>query len=150
MANYEQKNIPVGSRSYDYRKTGAGAFPTDPSTVAEGAALTIVADNTLALAGANDKVTHFFRLYDPGADKVSAWGEGVGKISGVPANGTIAKGAAVVGYSDTDRGKVKEATLTFSNTPTVQELETATKIVANQKWVCTASASGSCTLEPSP
>lgn len=149
MANFEQKNITLGSRSYNYRKTGAGAFPTDPSTVAEGTALTTVDNDTLALAGANNKVTHFFRLYDRGADKVSAWGEGVGQISGVPANGTVAKGAAVVGYSDSDRGKVKEASFTLSNTPTVAELGTAVQIVANQKWVCVESAAGSCTLEPS-
>ena len=133
----KQKNICQGSQSYDYRKTGAGSLPADPSTTPSGAALTLVANRTLALAGTNDKVHGFFRLYDKGADKISIFGEDAGEISGIPANGTIAVGSAVIGYLDSDRGKVKAVDTT------------ALAQVANGKWDCTQSVSGSCSLRPS-
>ena len=148
-----QKNITTGSHTYDYRKTGVGAFPSEPRTVAVWTPLTCVGDRMVAIAGLNNKICGFFRLYDPGADKVSAWDESCGEISGIPATGTIAKGANVVGDTLTGHaGKVKEATPTYATpgTPTVQELKTAIEIVQNAKWVCVRSSSGTCTLAPSP
>ena len=139
----KQKNVCVGSQTYNYRKTGAGALPSDPSTTPSGAALTLVSNDTLALAGADDQVDGFFRLYDPGADRISVWTpESAGELAAIPANGTITPGGFVVGYSDTDRGKVKEATL--SSTPTVAELAA----VAAARWVCKSSSAGSCNVVP--
>ena len=139
----KQKNISVGSQSYKYRKTGAGALPSDPSTTPSGAALTLVANDEMALAGDNDQIDGFFRLYDPAADRISVWTpDSAGEVAAVPANGTITPGGFVVGYLDTDRGKVKEATL--SSTPTVAELGA----VAAARWVCKSSSAGSCNVVP--
>jgi len=144
----KQRNIARGTQTYKYRKTGAGNLGTDPSKTASGAALTLVENDTLALAGANDQVDAFFEAYDAGADRISVYTTDAGEISSVPANGTIAVGSLVVGDSDTTRGKIKQLAFSFSNTPTAAEAKAAIELLAKARWVVKSSVAGSCTVVP--
>jgi len=144
----KQRNIPRGTQTYKYRKTGTGNLGTDPSKTPSGAALTLVSNDTLALAGANDQVDAFFEAYDAGADRISVFTTDAGEISGVPANGTIAAGKMVVGYLDIDRGKVKELAFSFSNAPTAAEAKAAIELLAKARWIVKSSVAGSCTVVP--
>ena len=143
----KQQNICRGTQTYKYRKTGTGAL-TNPKSTPSGAALVLVKNDTLALAGQDDQADAFFEAYDAGADRISVFTADAGEISGIPANGTITPGKMVVGYSNTARGKVRELSFTFSNTPTVQELKTAIELLAKARWICKSSVAGSCTLVP--
>ena len=85
----------------------AGGFGTDPKnlTVTKGACLTFTEDDTVGLAGANENICGF-------ADEIE--GENIRyfmdyEIEGILTTGKLTVGRGIVGSSDSDRGKAKDA-----------------------------------------
>lgn len=145
------RNINMGTQTVKYRTTGDGAISKTVANAKSGAALTKVGANTYALAGANDRIDAWMDvIINESLNLMRVFTDDAYIISGVICNGTPAVGSALVGYSDSDRGKAKEATITYATpaTPTVQELKTAVEIVQNAKWSVDKSSAGLADVTP--
>ena len=151
MAKVKYLAPRTGLRTIKY-KTGAsgGGFGTNPAGWASGTCLTYTANDEVGIAGADDPVECFLDTVDETKGTARVYTPNVGEIADCIANGTIAVGDSIVGYSDTDRGKAKSAVPTYSTpaTPTVQELKTAVELSQAARWVVKSSSAGKISVTP--
>lgn len=131
-----ERNIAGGVLTIRYKTgTSGGGFGNAPSSQPSGACLTLTAADEVGLAGDGDPIDFFLDTANDTTGLCRVFTPDAYEIAEVLTNGTLTPGRSIVGYSDSDRGKAKEAPSTAAG-------------ALAARWVVKSASSGKASVIP--